>query len=203
MPNFFLGFPYVGNHTLPQPRHIAVTSPVALPSHLDDVRHAASTQQPPRHSARRPGVVSILLQRHIASVLSHRGATSSTPRHGVSFSFSALLLKNIYVWTPKNFICKFGPDARRHRLWRRGNTSRRHNLWHRGMTWQQRLPAPRADMALTRRRCGLVARRHRSWRRAMEAYKNGRAAGREQHISSHSKTSSKFAGFKDSSWFTL
>jgi hypothetical protein len=87
------------------------------------------------------------------------------------FSFSAILLKNIFVWTPRNFICKFGPDARRHRLWRRGSASRCHNLWRRGVTWQQRLPAPRADMALTRRRCGLVARRHRSWRRATEAYK--------------------------------
>ena len=37
---------------------------------------------------------------------------------GQIFPFSALLLKNIYVWTPRNFICKFGPDTRRHRLWR-------------------------------------------------------------------------------------
>jgi hypothetical protein len=118
------------------------------------------------------------------------------------FSFSALLLKNIYVWTLRNFICKFRPDTRRHRLWRRDNIARRHSLWRRGVTCQQRLPAPMADMALTRHRCGLVARRHRSWRRATEAYKNSRAAGREQHISSHIKTSSKFVGFKDSSWFT-
>jgi hypothetical protein len=88
-------------------------------------------------------------------------------------------------------------------LWRRGNTARHHHLWRRGVTWQQQLLAHRADMALTRRRCGLVARRHRSWRRATEAYKTSRAAGREQHISSHFKTSSKFVGFKDSSWFTL
>jgi hypothetical protein len=87
------------------------------------------------------------------------------------FSFSALLLKNIYVWTPRNFICKFGPDTRRHRLWRRVNTARRHSLWRRGMTWQQRLPAPRVDLASMWRRRGLVARRHRSWRRATEAYK--------------------------------
>jgi hypothetical protein len=52
------------------------------------------------------------------------------------FSFSALLLKNIYVWTPINFICDFGPDTRRHRMWRRGNTSRRHSLWRRAVTWQ-------------------------------------------------------------------
>jgi hypothetical protein len=38
------------------------------------------------------------------------------------FSFSPLLLKSIYVSTPRNFICKFGPDTRRHRLWRRGIT---------------------------------------------------------------------------------
>jgi hypothetical protein len=80
-------------------------------------------------------------------------------------------LKNIYVWTPRNFICKFGPDARRHSLWRRGNTARRHSLWRRGMTWQQRLPAPRADLSSMWRRRGLVARRHRSWRRATDAYK--------------------------------
>jgi hypothetical protein len=45
------------------------------------------------------------------------------------FSFSALLLKNIYVWTSRNFICKFGPDTRRHRLWRRGNIARRHTAY--------------------------------------------------------------------------
>jgi hypothetical protein len=74
------------------------------------------------------------------------------------FSFLALFLKNIYVWTPRNFICKFRPNTRRHRLWRRGNTARRHSLWCRGVAWQQRLPASRTDMTLTRRRCGLVAR---------------------------------------------
>jgi hypothetical protein len=89
----------------------------------------------------------------------------------------------IYVCTLRNFICTFGPDAQRHRLWRRGNTARRHSLWRRAMTWQQRLPAPRADLAPTWRRRDLVARRHRSWRRATSAYKNGRAASREQHIS--------------------
>jgi hypothetical protein len=87
------------------------------------------------------------------------------------FCILTLLLKNIYVWIPRNFICNFGPDARRHRLWRRGNTARRHSLWRRGMTWQQRLPAPRADLASMWRRRGLIARRHRSWRRATEAYK--------------------------------
>jgi hypothetical protein len=90
------------------------------------------------------------------------------------FCILTLLLKNIYVWTPRNFICKFGPDARRHSLWRRGNTARRHILWRRGMTWQQRLPAPRADLSSMWWRRGLVARRHRSWRRATDAYKQPR-----------------------------
>jgi hypothetical protein len=39
------------------------------------------------------------------------------------------------------------------------------------MTWQQRLPAPRADLTSMWRRRGLVARRHKSWRRATETYK--------------------------------
>jgi hypothetical protein len=116
------------------------------------------------------------------------------------FCFLAPFVTKIYVWTPRNFICMFGPDARRHRLWRRGNTVRRHSLWRRAGTWQQRLLAPRADLALTWWRRGLVARRHRSWRRAKNSYKTARAAGREQRISSHFQTSSKFAGFKDLSW---
>jgi hypothetical protein len=118
------------------------------------------------------------------------------------FCFLAPFVTKIYVWTPRNLICKFGPDARRHRLWRRGNTARRHNLWRRALTWQQRLPSPRADLTSTWWRRDLVARCHRSWRRATNAYKNGRATGREQHISSHFQTSSKLAGFKDLSWFT-
>jgi hypothetical protein len=51
-------------------------------------------------------------------------------------------------------------------------------------------------MALTRRHRGLVARRHRSWRRATQTYKTGRAAGREHHIFSHFKTSSKLLDSK-------
>jgi hypothetical protein len=122
-------------------------------------------------------------------------------RHsGRIFCFLAPFVTKIYVWTPRNFICTFGPDARRHRLWRRGNTARRHSLWRRAVTWQQRLVAPRADLALTWWGRGLVARRHRSWRRATNSYKSARAAGREQRISSHFQTSSKFAGFKYSSW---
>jgi hypothetical protein len=118
------------------------------------------------------------------------------------FVFSPFCDKKLRL-DPRNFIYKFGSDTRRHRLWRRGNTARRHSLWRRGLTWQQRLPSPSADLASTWWRHGLVARRHRSWRRATDAYKNGYAAGREQHISSHFQTSSKFAGFKDLSWFTL
>jgi hypothetical protein len=122
------------------------------------------------------------------------------PGHGRDsriFCFLVPFVTKIYVWTPRNFICKFRSNARRHRLWRRGNTARR-----RGLIWQQRLPSPRADLTPTWWRRGLVARRHRSWRRATNAYKNGRAAGREQQISSHFQTSSKFAGFKYLSWFT-
>jgi hypothetical protein len=126
-----------------------------------------------------------------------------TPDLSRIFCFLAHFVTKIYVWTPRNFICTFGPDARRHRLWRRGNTARRHSLWRRAVTWQQRLLTPRADLALTWWRRGLVARRHRSWRRATNSYKNARAAGREQRISSHFQTLSKFAGFKDLSWFTL
>jgi hypothetical protein len=37
-----------------------------------------------------------------------------------------------HVWTLENFNVIFGPFARRHSLWRRGNTARRHKLWRRG-----------------------------------------------------------------------
>jgi hypothetical protein len=113
--------------------------------------------------------------------------TYPPPPHTRIFSFSALLLKNIYVWTPRNFICKFGPDARRHRLWPRGNTARRHSLWRWGMTWQQRLPALRADLTSMWRRRGLVARRHRSWHRATEAYKTAALLAESSTISLISK----------------
>jgi hypothetical protein len=35
------------------------------------------------------------------------------------FCFLAPFESKIYVWTPRNFICTFGPEARRHRSWRR------------------------------------------------------------------------------------
>jgi hypothetical protein len=74
--------------------------------------------------------------------------------HDRIFCFLVPFVTQIYVWTPRNFICTFGPDARRHRLWRRGNTARRHSLWRRAVTWQQRLLAPRADLALRPGRSG-------------------------------------------------
>jgi hypothetical protein len=62
------------------------------------------------------------------------------------FYILALLRKKIHVWTLKNFNDIFGPFARRHSQWRRGNTARRHRLWRRGAcyagptwtTWRQR-----------------------------------------------------------------
>jgi hypothetical protein len=101
----------------------------------------------------------------------HMTVAESDVRCSQFFCILTLLLKNIYVWTSRNFICKFGPDARRHSLWRRGNTARRHSLWRRCMTWQQWLPTPRADLSSMWQRRGLVARRHTSWRRATDSYK--------------------------------
>jgi hypothetical protein len=47
------------------------------------------------------------------------------------FVFCPFLGKNSRL-DPKKFNVIFGPSARRHSLWRRGNTSRRHRLWRRG-----------------------------------------------------------------------
>jgi hypothetical protein len=77
---------------------------------------------------------------------------TAPPRRARIFYFLAPFVTKIYVWTPRNFICTFGPDARRHRLWRRGNTARRHSLWRRAVTWQQRLLTPRADVVAARPR---------------------------------------------------
>jgi hypothetical protein len=63
-----------------------------------------------------------------------RATVFSLPPNARIFLFLAPFVTKIYVWTPRNFICKFGPDARRHRLWRRGNTARRHSLWRRAVT---------------------------------------------------------------------
>jgi hypothetical protein len=48
------------------------------------------------------------------------------------FYILALPRKKIHVWTLENFNVIFGPSARHHRQWRRGNTARRHRLWRRG-----------------------------------------------------------------------
>jgi hypothetical protein len=48
------------------------------------------------------------------------------------FYILALPRKKIHVWTLENFNVIFGPFARRHSQWRRGNTARRHRLWRRG-----------------------------------------------------------------------
>jgi hypothetical protein len=54
-------------------------------------------------------------------------------RYDRIFCFLAPFETKIYVWTPRNLICTFGPEARRHRLWRRDNTARRHSLWRRAL----------------------------------------------------------------------
>jgi hypothetical protein len=48
------------------------------------------------------------------------------------FYILALPREKIHVWTLENFNVIFGPFARRHSQWRRGNTARRHRLWRRG-----------------------------------------------------------------------
>jgi hypothetical protein len=53
------------------------------------------------------------------------------------FCFLAPFMTKIYVWILRNFICKFGPFARHHRLWRRGNIARCHSLWRRALTWRR------------------------------------------------------------------
>jgi hypothetical protein len=51
---------------------------------------------------------------------------------GRIFCILVLSREKNHVWTLKNFNVIFGPFARRHKLWRRGNTARRHRLWRRG-----------------------------------------------------------------------
>jgi hypothetical protein len=48
---------------------------------------------------------------------------------------------------PKNFNSNFGPFARRHRLWRRGNTARRHSLGRRGTCYAGTPERRGADVA--------------------------------------------------------
>jgi hypothetical protein len=47
------------------------------------------------------------------------------------FCILAIFWNKNHVQTLKNFNVIFGPFARRHSLWRRGNTARRHRLWRR------------------------------------------------------------------------
>jgi hypothetical protein len=47
------------------------------------------------------------------------------------FAFWPFLGKN-HIWTLEKINVIFGPFARRHSLWRRGNTARRRRLWRRG-----------------------------------------------------------------------
>jgi hypothetical protein len=62
------------------------------------------------------------------------------------FVFCPFVGKKFMFETLKNFNVIFRPFARRHSLWRRGNTSRRHRLWRRGTcyavppptTWRRR-----------------------------------------------------------------
>jgi hypothetical protein len=62
------------------------------------------------------------------------------------FCILTLSREKNHVWTLENFNVIFGPFARRHSLWRRGNTARRHRLWRRGtccagttrMMWRRR-----------------------------------------------------------------
>jgi hypothetical protein len=73
----------------------------------------------------------------------YKGAASSSftnctyelPELGTTFPnflhFNPFSGKN-HIWTLENFNVNFGPFARRHSLWRRGNTARRHRLWRRG-----------------------------------------------------------------------
>jgi hypothetical protein len=81
-------------------------------------------------------------------------AIASAPQLPIFLFFSPFYDTNLLL-DPRNFNCAFGPYARRHRLWRRGNTARRHSLWRRAVTWQHRL-----RLTWHRRgRRGLVARR--------------------------------------------
>jgi hypothetical protein len=64
--------------------------------------------------------------------------------------------KNSHIWTPEKTIPVFGPFARRHNPWRRGNTAWCHRSW----CWSINL----ASMCRTTWRWHGRARRHRSWR---------------------------------------
>jgi hypothetical protein len=63
------------------------------------------------------------------------------------FCILAILRKKIHVYILKNFNVIFGPFARRHRLWRRGNTARRHSLWRRGTCYVATIRTRGVDVA--------------------------------------------------------
>jgi hypothetical protein len=118
------------------------------------------------------------------ALVSDRGDPSRAPLfgwgllQGVIFYILALFWKKIHVRTLKNFNVIFGPFARRHSQWRRGNIARRHRLWRRGACYAGTNGRRGTDVAPTWNR----ARRHRSWRRALLCTQNlsssvGRAQG--------------------------
>jgi hypothetical protein len=95
------------------------------------------------------------------------------------FCILAILRKKIHVYILKNFNVIFGPFARRHRLWRRGNTARRHRLGaiaYGAEVTQLGAIADGAAVRVTFPQSGRVAstwhraRRHRFWRRARLCY---------------------------------
>jgi hypothetical protein len=97
---------------------------------------------------------------------------------GRIFYILAIFWKKIHVRTLKNFNVIFGPFARRHSQWRRGNIARRHRLWRRGACYAGTNGRRGTDVATTWNR----ARRHKSWRRALLCTQNlsssvGRAQG--------------------------
>ena len=78
--------------------------------------------------------------------LLHYCADGTCPVYRI-FYILALPRKKIHVWTLENFNVIFGPSARRHRQWRRGNTARRHSLWRRGICYAGTPERRGADVA--------------------------------------------------------
>jgi hypothetical protein len=72
----------------------------------------------------------------------HVETSSSRP---IFFCILTLFGKKIMFGPQKKLNTIFLLFARRHKLWRRGNTTRRYSLWHRG-TWCAGLPAALALM---------------------------------------------------------
>jgi hypothetical protein len=59
-------------------------------------------------------------------------AATGTGQAARIFCILTIFRKKEHVWTLKNFNSIFRLFARRHSLWRRGNTARRYMLWRRG-----------------------------------------------------------------------